>query len=396
MTYYSTLREAYNVDSFNQIKKSKKKNESSELSHMEFSESFMNDYSQQDDCYYKNNYNMDTGVCNKPSVSNFTNGPPETKQASNLNNQTTQQQTMQKSQQLVQQNNLQYQQMMKNEKAPANVESSRLSLHSTDVSGYQSHQMNKQGQSCSPLQAPNYEYPISDQCKKDYERTMKIYTNDTGHNAPTYDEFNKNNALNNIQPFYDEDLEQYFDFNNLKDAVNYKPAQLPNENKIAYTNNNTNEYTNTKTKNNDLLLTNSYNLSEDDKRIALQALKTLREIEEKINKNSPSNIENMNNQYADLPTQAIMKKDDPKKDDESKKSISSEKKSSETIFYNNIINLGLFVFIGIIIILLCDQIAEVAIQIGMKRTINMLQPYLQKPIPSETSVVTSVSNMSNI
>jgi hypothetical protein len=371
MTYYSTLREAYNVDSFNQIKKPKKKSDiPSEMGPFQYSESFMNDYSTQDDCYYKKNYNMDTGVCNNPSMSlsKFSNGP--------VNEHKTDSKPIQKSQQLVQQNNLQYQQMLKNEKAPANVETSKMTLYSTQVDGYKSHEMNNQGQSCSPLQAPNYETPISDQCKKDYERTMKVYTSDEGHVAPSYDEFNKNNALNNIQPFYDEDLEQYFDFNNLKDAINYKPAQLPNDNKLAYTNNDTNDYANIKNKDDNLLITSEYNLSEDDKKIALQALKTLKEIEEKINKGSPvSNIENMNNNYVDLPTQTF-----------GKQNAVSDQKSNDTIFYNNIIHIGLFIFIGIVIILLCDQIVELAIQIGMKRTMNMMQPYLQKSLPTEVSV----------
>jgi len=375
MTYYSTLREAYQVDSFDQVKKSKKKQDNS---FSEVAESFMNDYSQQDDCYYKKDYNMDTGVCNA-TVSNFSNGP-----VGNGNDP----KSMQKSQQLVQKNNLQYQQMMKNEKAPANIETSKMTLNSSEVSGYQSHQMNKQGNSCSPLQAPNYESPISDQCKKDYERTMKVYTSDEGHTAPTYDEFNKNNALNNIQPFYDEDLEQYFDFNNLKDAINYKPAQLPNDNKVAYTNNNTNDYANTKNKEDDLLSTNIYNLSEDDKKNALQALKTLKEIEDKINKTSPSSVEKMNNQYMDLQTQTFAKPYQQNNDNQSNKT-STTRKCNENVFYNNVVNLGLFVFIGIIIILLCDQITEIAIQIGMKRTMTMLQPYLQKTVtlvPSEPIV----------
>ena len=53
-------------------------------------------------------------------------------------------------------------------------------------------------------------------------------------------------------------------------------------------------------------------------------------------------------------------------------------KTNKDLFYKNIINIGLFIFIGIVIILLCDQITEVAINIGMKRTMTMLEPYLEK------------------
>jgi hypothetical protein len=52
----------------------------------------------------------------------------------------------------------------------------------------------------------------------------------------------------------------------------------------------------------------------------------------------------------------------------------SEKKD---MFYKNLINIGLFIFIGILIIFLCDQITEIAISLGMKRTVQLLEPYLR-------------------
>jgi hypothetical protein len=50
---------------------------------------------------------------------------------------------------------------------------------------------------------------------------------------------------------------------------------------------------------------------------------------------------------------------------------------TKDIFYKNLINIGLFVLIGIMIIFLCDQITEIAINIGMKKTISIIEPYLQ-------------------
>ena len=46
------------------------------------------------------------------------------------------------------------------------------------------------------------------------------------------------------------------------------------------------------------------------------------------------------------------------------------------IFYKNMVNIGLFIFIGVLIIFLCDQITEIAINIGMKRTMMLLEPYM--------------------
>ncbi len=48
------------------------------------------------------------------------------------------------------------------------------------------------------------------------------------------------------------------------------------------------------------------------------------------------------------------------------------------IFYKNLINIGLFVFIGILVIFLCDQITEIAVNIGMKKTVELLKPYLAR------------------
>lgn len=50
--------------------------------------------------------------------------------------------------------------------------------------------------------------------------------------------------------------------------------------------------------------------------------------------------------------------------------------SKQDAYYKNLINIGLFVFIGILIIFLCDQITEIAINIGMKKTVAILEPYL--------------------
>lgn len=50
----------------------------------------------------------------------------------------------------------------------------------------------------------------------------------------------------------------------------------------------------------------------------------------------------------------------------------------KNIFYKNLINIGLFVFIGILVIFLCDQITEIAVNIGMKKTVELLKPYLAR------------------
>lgn len=52
--------------------------------------------------------------------------------------------------------------------------------------------------------------------------------------------------------------------------------------------------------------------------------------------------------------------------------------NKQDIFYKNVINIGLFIFIGILVIFLCDQITEIAVNIGMRKTVNILKPYLMR------------------
>lgn len=323
MTSYATLKEAYNIDTFNTPKKIRKKV-------IDTTETFMNDYSPQDDCYYKNQYSVDSGSC-KNEVSKFT----------NYDN-------------------------------PSSIETSKLTQNSSVVKDYKSHQMNKQGKSCSPLQKPMYDQQVSTECKKEFDKTMKVYTDDITANTPSYSEFNKNMEMNNIQPYYDEEMEQYFDINNLSDGVNYKSntstnaVYLPNSNSKNYTNNNTNEYMNISNDDNDNLLdTNPYNLSEDDRKQALNALNTLKNIENKIKKTQEKAV------VVEQSAKVEHVKTEPQE-----KTVKPT--STKSVFYSNLINICLFIFIGVAIILLCDQIAELAIQIGMKRAINILEPYLEK------------------
>jgi hypothetical protein len=340
MTSYSTLKEAYNVDSFSTIAR-KKTRKGIEEQTADVTEPFLNDYSPQDDCYYKKEYGVDTKVCRggSASVSRFTNPTP----------QGAQQQIARKS-----------------EMNPSYVETSKLSMNSTEVHGYKSHQMNTQGNSCSPLQAANYQYPISGECKKEFDKVMQTYTSDTTVNNIPYE----GSENKNIQPYYDEDLEQYFDFNNFNDAIDYKSS---NTNKGGYANDNTTEYRNMKTStsktDDNLLRTEPYNLSEEDKKQALQALGVLKSIEEKIKGNS-SNASKGNAEG----TASNGSTENTKPDATATK---PEEKSTNT-FYKNLINIALFIFIGVVFILLCDQIAELAIQIGMRRAAMILEPYLQK------------------
>jgi len=60
------------------------------------------------------------------------------------------------------------------------------------------------------------------------------------------------------------------------------------------------------------------------------------------------------------------------------KSIEENKKAQNNI--NLIINVFIILFVGVIIILLCDYLVELSIQIGMKKTTYILEPYINNKI----------------
>lgn len=64
---------------------------------------------------------------------------------------------------------------------------------------------------------------------------------------------------------------------------------------------------------------------------------------------------------------------EPKCIEISKKDNSSD---SNDTFMKNMINIGLYILVGLLIIFICDQITEIAISIGMKKTVYILEPYL--------------------
>ena len=322
---------------------------------------------------------------------------------------------------------------------PSSIETSKLAMSS-----------------CSPLQAPTYNIPISNDCKREHEEAMNVYTNannnmanmmntipssisngsgasstganidkfgnnSTNNTANPINSFsaNTNNSLsltqqqsssspllpaqnlfngnNNVMPYYDEDLEQYFNISNLNDEVHYNAnnnskiaSYLPNNNKQSYTNNDTAEYTsnNTNIKNgNNLLNNSSYNLTTEEKKSAEEAIAYLKSIEDKINGNGVANGYNKNT-VADpiipavntgpvgFKTPTHVQEQVPQVAP-NPNPVLAPAKSADNYIYNAIFNISILLIIGIAVILLCDQIVELSIHIGMKRTINILEPFIR-------------------
>lgn len=148
----------------------------------------------------------------------------------------------------------------------------------------------------------------------------------------------------NIQPYYDEDLEKYLNINEFKSAdTPYIPQTYdipPNASRRL-----------------------SPALSEIHASQAVPVVPTVPVI-------------------TDVPVRS-KKGDQPQ----------TEKITPKDVFYKNIVNIGLFVLIGVLIIFMCDQITEIAINLGMKKTVAILEPYLNKQNVSNVSVSESSSSV---
>lgn len=333
MAGYATLQEAYNIESFN-VKKKKEGFKNKE----KIQEKFMNDYSSQDDCYFKKEFGINNDTCiletnNNPKYGNFVPNEPFTN-------------------------------------------------NNSDVKDYKSNTMNTQGNTCSPLQVPNYNLPISEENKAEFKKVVDLYTNYQSNNI-SYNEFNKNKESNDIMPYYDEDMDQYLDINTLKtskiftgtsgtEIIPNNRRYMPNYNEKGYTDDNTDKYLNINTKTEDILVSPPYNLSEEDKKNSLKALNILKrfQTDAPVIKEYTSNTNNTSN--------------------------TDNKNNTDNVNYNSYYNIALFIFIGIVIILLCDQIAELAINLGMKRATQILEPYLNKPNTDYITEEISNSNIPNI
>jgi hypothetical protein len=316
MAQYATLQEAYNIDSFGPRKRNKNKPPSQEqpqhhqhheqtqkIFESNLNENFMNDYTPQDDCYYKK-YGLNIESCPKNNTSDY---------------------------------------------------KKEFCDKFTDYNG---------DSKCTPIQAPIYSVPISDDAKKKYDNAMNISLNSTTADHISYDEFNKQSDIKSVQPYYNDDLEKYLNINNFQNAVNYpsaaqmQPAQQSSGNGTNTLQTSQTSQTSQTPQNSQTSQNSPASQSSDNSIKSNVSNDNIIHTNNNTNNNT-SQYTNINNTDLIIP---------PKTDIKNKKDI----------FYKNLINIGLFVFIGIVIIMLCDQITEIAINIGMKRTMIMLEPYLNK------------------
>jgi hypothetical protein len=300
---YSTLKEAYGLkknrvqESTNYMGADNKDNKN--LNQGDIKENLI-DYANHDDCYYEK-YNINMKSCNK-------------------------------------------------DVEVENKNKVKLCDKFTDYSNIDDYNKVNNENNCTPLQAPTYNYPISEESKKKFKEAIDATF--MKQQQPTYNEYNKRTDITKIKPYDDDELDQYLSFENFKEAITYKPPE--NLNNIPPSTNNMPSSTN------NMQNTTSYPI--------------YRETDKNINKEEidPNRFHNKTGELTSLEKSFLLSQ---MNEENNKKLEESEKKNR---MYNNYINIGLFIFIGIAIILLCDQISEISINIGMRKTAKILEPILIK------------------
>lgn len=178
----------------------------------------------------------------------------------------------------------------------------------------------------------------------------------------------------NIQPYYDDELEKYLDVKQFNRNINLNYTPVDNEEEyvinqqFAKNNGYNNEYNNANRYN--IPSNFTYNKTNSASNDVSYFQKNDDDID--IDTDTDYNVKPTNKKFCRKNTANTVS------NIENSNKLTNNTNNTNDIFYKNFINIGLFIFIGILIIFLCEQITEIAIHIGMKRTIAILEPYLRK------------------
>jgi len=180
-------------------------------------------------------------------------------------------------------------------------------------------------QQCGSIQAPTYEIPISDAAKEEYSEAMNVSLNQENPNLPAPVPKARTYDMNKVTGYYDEDLEQYLKTNNLN--LNSQQLGIP----------------------------------------------TTPTIEPSA---TPIPLPRPQSQSQSSPQSQPYSNNRENTDGfDSNNTVITKSNNLSKIDY--IVDIILFVLIGILIILLCDQIFRIAMIYGMHETMKLLNPYLQ-------------------
>jgi hypothetical protein len=316
------------------------------------------------------------------------------------------------------------------------------------IKNYNIEEYKKDFTSCEPLQPPHYKYPLSEKTLENYDKAYatflkerkineykgtnfdenEIYIpkkNNNKHNINIYENYDKIKMenINEIEPYHDEDLDNYLNINDFK-SINYNYNNIcENDNKKNLLRNNYKLKTQEPLKYNDdeyILIPkkklnikcnekelyspilNKNNLEEYDTdeedidEYTLEPIKKISEQKNRIRERKREEEYNLLHQERQRERERerirdieIQKEGHEKKNNNIETFVdyhhynnnnnnNNNNKKSINNFYKSMINIGLFILIGIFIIFLLDLLIELALHKGMKQTVNILAPLLEE------------------
>lgn len=273
---------------------------------------------------------------------------------------------------------------------------------------------------CEPIQPPHFKLPVSDKAMEKYNDAYQIFLKDrkinenknynkhdiinaTNNNNNSklsinlYENYDKikNDKIDSIEPYYDEDLDNYLnlsDFNNNNVQMQKICDDDYKRTLMNYNYNLKTQDTLTRNKDDYVLVSkqdlmefnNNLNKKNNEYKIALdkQLSQNNNNTEQQFNNNIPrtNNIPPTNNipRYNNVYEETLNPYDDMIINNPTKIIENFENVNKTNNFYKTLINIAIFILIGIFIIYLLDLLTELALNRGMKRTLDTLLPLLEE------------------
>jgi hypothetical protein len=273
---------------------------------------------------------------------------------------------------------------------------------------------------CEPIQPPHFKLPVSDKAMEKYNDAYQIFLKDrkinenknynkhdiinaTNNNNNSklsinlYENYDKikNDKIDSIEPYYDEDLDNYLnlsDFNNNNVQMQKICDDDYKRTLMNYNYNLKTQDTLTRNKDDYVLVSkqdlmefnNNLNKKNNEYKIALdkQLSQNNNNTEQQFNNNilRTNNIQPTNNipRYNNVYEETLNPYDDMIINNPTKIIENFENVNKTNNFYKTLINIAIFILIGIFIIYLLDLLTELALNRGMKRTLDTLLPLLEE------------------
>lgn len=191
----------------------------------------------------------------------------------------------------------------------------------------------KSQEQCGPLQPPPYEFPISDEAKKQYKSAFDIAINQTMPHSPMPTPMRMRQVdMSNVSGYYDEDLEMYLQTKEMKPANIKPPIKAPIDN---------------------------VNFDPDSSPVA----EAMKDFDGQLKPEITSSGDIKKNDEKTQPTNVtIIQQSAPNNIDHKSRWI----------------DLLLFFFAGILVIIMCDQLIKLGMMLGVNETIKTLKPILER------------------